>query len=51
MKKETKEMLLIGGVVIAFTALGFLAGLVVGSKKDKQLVVTSKGELKHIEVD
>lgn len=50
-QQNTKELLLVGGVVAAFTTLGFLAGMIVGSKKEKKMVVTQKGELKQVEVD
>lgn len=43
------DWLLIGGAIVAFAALGFLTGFIVGGRRKKQMVVTEKGELQEVE--
>lgn len=51
MKSEnSKEMLLVAGVTLAFSALFFLIGFTVGSKKKKRMAINSNGELVKEEV-
>lgn len=52
MMKDTKtDLLIVGGTIVAFTALGFVAGFIFGTKKKKKLVVTPAGKLEKIEVE
>lgn len=51
MKDTKNDLLIVGGTIVAFTALGFVIGFILGNTKKKQLVVTPAGNLEKIEVD
>lgn len=51
MKKETENILIAGGAIIAVGALAFFAGVIFASRKPTRLVVTENGELVKQEIE
>lgn len=48
---QKADILFVGATLVACTALAFVVGIMVGSKKKKRMVVTAGGELVKEEVE